>query len=146
MDDQSSTLEKIRPGVKREGVKLYLVEELERFPAERAELELRIPRFTAIGAVPAGPPFPIPMPHLPRFMREAATALALQKWAPLFYPDNGQEEYGEVVIHPLGQRLVKAAGRTPLGKAVKGHRFRLNTGNKEKHEVFLSVCHRYGRV
>jgi hypothetical protein len=71
-------------------------------------------------------------------MRGAATALALQKWAPLFYPDNGQEEYGEVVIHSLGQRLVKAAGRTPPGKPVKGHRFGLNTGNKEKHEVSLT--------
>jgi hypothetical protein len=42
------------------------------------------------------------------------------------------------VIHPLGQRLVKAAGRTPLGKPVKSHRFGLNPGNKEKHEPFLT--------
>jgi len=101
-------------------------------------MELRIQPFTAIRTVPAGSPLLNPVPHLPRFMRQAATALALQKWAPFFYPDNGQEEYGEVVIHPLGQRLVKAARRTPLGKAVKGHRFRLNTGNKEKHGLFLT--------
>jgi hypothetical protein len=42
------------------------------------------------------------------------------------------------VIHPFGQHLVKAAGRTPLGKTVKAHRFRLNTGNKEKHDLFFN--------
>jgi hypothetical protein len=92
VDDRSSTLEKIRPGVKREGVKLYFGEGSERFPAERAEMELRIQPFTAIRTVPAGSPLLNPVPHLPRFMRQAATALALQKWAPFFYPDNGQEE------------------------------------------------------
>ena len=71
-------------------------------------------------------------------MRQGATALALQKWAPLFHPDKGEEEYGEVVIHPLGHRLLKAAGRTSPGLAIESHSFGLNTGNEEKHGVCSS--------
>ena len=69
-------------------------------------------------------------------MTEVATALALQEWAPLFYPDKGEEKYGEVVIHPLGQRLLKAAGRTFPGLTIGGHSFGLNTGNEEEHKLF----------
>ncbi|KPK30088.1 MAG: hypothetical protein AMK69_04440 [Nitrospira bacterium SG8_3] len=79
------------------------------------------------------------MPHLPGFMGQAATALALQKWAPLFYPDKGEEKYGEVMIHSLGHRLLKAAGRTSPRLTIESHSFRLNTGNEEEHGVF-SKC------
>ncbi len=82
------------------------------------------------------PPILRPMPDLPRFMGEIATALALQEWAPLFYPDKGQEKYGEVVIHPLGQRLFKAAGRTSPRLTIESHSFGLNTGNEEEHKLF----------
>ena len=85
------------------------------------------------------PPFLRPGPYLPRFMGEAATTLALQEWAPPFYADKGEEEYGEVVIHPLGHRLLKAAGRTPPGLTFESHSFGLNTGNEEEHGVF-SKC------
>jgi len=69
-------------------------------------------------------------------MGEVATALALQKRAPLFYPDKGEEKYGEVVIHPFGHRLLKAAGRTSPGLSIEGHSFGLNTGNEEEHKLF----------
>ena len=71
-------------------------------------------------------------------MGQATTALALQKWAPFFYPDKGQEEYGEVMIHPLGQGLVKAAGWTSPGMIFESHSFGLNTGNEKKHGLSLS--------
>jgi hypothetical protein len=48
-------------------------------------------------------------------MGQTATTLALQKWVALFYSNKGQEKYGEVMIHPLGQGLVKATGRTSPG-------------------------------
>lgn len=69
-------------------------------------------------------------------MGEVATALALQKWAPLFHPDKGEEKYGEVVIHPLGHRLLKAAGRAPPGLTIESHGFGLNPGNEEEHKLF----------
>jgi hypothetical protein len=62
-------------------------------------------------------------------MGQTATALTSQKWAALFYPDKGQEEYGEVMIHPLGKGLVKAAGRAFLRLTIQSHGFGLNTGN-----------------
>jgi hypothetical protein len=71
-------------------------------------------------------------------MGQAATALALQKWASLFYPDKGQEKYGEVVIHPLSHGLVEAARRTSHGLTIESHSFGLNTSNEEEHGVFLT--------
>ena len=80
----------------------------------------------------------IPAPHLPRFMGQAATALALQKGASLFYPDKGQEKYGKIVIHPLSQSLLEAARRTSHGLTIESHSFGLNTGNEEEHGLFLN--------
>ncbi len=71
-------------------------------------------------------------------MGKGATAPALQKWASLFYPEKGQEEYGEVVIHPLGHGLVKAAGRTSPRLTIGRHRFGLNTSNDKKHGCRLN--------
>ncbi|MGD9074146.1 MAG: hypothetical protein PVJ69_02965 [Desulfobacteraceae bacterium] len=88
---------------------------LDGFSAERAETEPRLQPFTTIGTARALPPLLIPMPHLTRFMGQTATTLALQKWVALFYSNKGQEKYGEVMIHPLGQGLVKATGRTSPG-------------------------------
>jgi hypothetical protein len=66
-------------------------------------------------------------------MGQAATVLALQKWASLFYPEKGQEKYGEIVIHSLSHGLVKAAGRTSPGLTIGSHSFGLNTSNDKKH-------------
>jgi hypothetical protein len=77
-------------------------------------------------------------------VRQGATALALQKWAPLFYPEKGDEEYGEVVIHPLCHRLLKAAGRTSPGLPIKSHSFGLNPGYEEEHGLFSLEYWRYG--
>ena len=71
-------------------------------------------------------------------MGEAATTLALQEWAPPFYADKGEEEYGEVVIHPLSHGLVEAARRTSHGLTIESHSLGLNTGNEEKHGLFLT--------
>lgn len=86
--------------VKKEGVPLHSAQILDGFSAERAETEPGLQPFTAIGTVGTPPPFLMPVPYLPRFIGQAATALALQKWGSFFYPDKGQEKYGEVVIHP----------------------------------------------
>ena len=40
------------------------------------------------------------------------------------------------MIHPLGHRLLKAAGRTPPGLAIDSHSFGLNTADEEEHGVF----------
>jgi hypothetical protein len=76
------------------------------------------------------------MPHLPRFPGQATTVLALQKRTSLFYPEKGQEEYGEVMIHPLSKGLVKATGWTSPGMIFESHRFGLNTCNEEEHGFF----------
>jgi hypothetical protein len=69
-------------------------------------------------------------------MGQAPTALALQKRVPPFYPDNRQEEYGKIVIHPSAQGLVEAARRTSPRMAILRHSFGLDTGNEKKHGLF----------
>jgi hypothetical protein len=63
--------------------------------------------------------------------------LAIEKWFPLFDPQQGNKEQADIVVDLLGVSLIQSASRAAPRRMIQGSRLGLNAGNKKTHTVPL---------